>query len=267
MPTFLLTPAQQQTIANYINTDPKNIGFASHIPDQDVNGIYTMLSCIQDGVTPDPVTGVIDGPSGTITSTSAATPVVVTTSAPHGLATNDSVLISGNSQAVANGYFTVTVLSTTTFSIATPGNLAAIAGTGAGTGGTFQWCVAGVRAQSISSSLVWEVLNKSDEVGGSSALTGLQQEDLALVQGLLNQPSGQVQFSTSSGADTNELGMIKALFNSGSGTITALTALKYRLGSIAEFELGISNPITYKGNTGVAPTTDDIQAAMGWDVQ
>jgi hypothetical protein len=67
-----------------------------------------------------------------ITSNSIANPSVVTTPVPHGLTTGDIVLISGvaTSSPTINGEFTVTVLTTTTFSV--PVNV-----TVAGTGGSF----------------------------------------------------------------------------------------------------------------------------------
>lgn len=69
-----------------------------------------------------------------ITSNSQANPTVITTPVPHGLATNDIILIAGEtgSSPTINGQRTVTVISTTTFSV--PVNTSG--GTG-GTGGSF----------------------------------------------------------------------------------------------------------------------------------
>jgi hypothetical protein len=69
-----------------------------------------------------------------ITSNSQANPTVINTPVPHGLATNDIVLIAGvsGSSPDINGERTVTVISTTTFSVAVNTS----AGTG-GTGGSF----------------------------------------------------------------------------------------------------------------------------------
>jgi hypothetical protein len=69
-----------------------------------------------------------------ITSNSQANPTVITTSVPHGLTTGDKVLISGvsGSSPTINGEQTVTVISTTTFSVAVNTS----AGSG-GTGGSF----------------------------------------------------------------------------------------------------------------------------------
>jgi hypothetical protein len=67
-----------------------------------------------------------------ITSSSVANPSLITTPVPHGLATGDTVIITGHSGSTPSidGERTVTVVSTTTFSI--PVNV-----TIGGTGGTF----------------------------------------------------------------------------------------------------------------------------------
>jgi hypothetical protein len=67
-----------------------------------------------------------------ITSNTLANPSVVTTPVPHGLTTGDIILISGviTSNPTINGQRTVTVISTTSFSV--PVNV-----TTAGTGGSF----------------------------------------------------------------------------------------------------------------------------------
>jgi hypothetical protein len=69
-----------------------------------------------------------------ITSNSMAAASVVTTPVPHGLTTGDTVLIAGvaTSSPTINGERTVTVLSTTTFSVPVDTSAGA-----AGTGGTF----------------------------------------------------------------------------------------------------------------------------------
>lgn len=70
-----------------------------------------------------------------ITSATKANPCVVTTSVVHGLTTGQKVLISSNtlSGPSINSDLAVTVISTTTFSVA----VNTTASTGAGTGGTF----------------------------------------------------------------------------------------------------------------------------------
>jgi hypothetical protein len=69
-------------------------------------------------------------PPVSITSSTSANPSVVTTAAVHGMATGDTVAVAGHATNTAvNGQWTVTVLTTTTFSVP-------VAGTAAGTGGT-----------------------------------------------------------------------------------------------------------------------------------
>jgi hypothetical protein len=68
--------------------------------------------------------------SGSVTSASVANPTVITTTAPHGLQSNRSVTISGNSELDVNGVFNVTVTGANTFTI--PVDLLA-----AGAGGSF----------------------------------------------------------------------------------------------------------------------------------
>ncbi len=73
----------------------------------------------------------------TITTASSATPIVVTTSTPHLLNTNEIVTIAGvSSNAAANGTFIVIVLSGTTFSLLAYPAGTSVVGAGAGTGGT-----------------------------------------------------------------------------------------------------------------------------------
>jgi len=69
-------------------------------------------------------------PPVAVTGSTSANPSVVTTAVVHGMATGDTVQITGHATNTAvNGQWTVTVLSTTTFSVP-------VAGTAAGTGGT-----------------------------------------------------------------------------------------------------------------------------------
>jgi hypothetical protein len=64
-----------------------------------------------------------------ITSSTAACPTVVTTSAAHGFATGDTVEVAGSvGNTAANGQWPVTVLSATTFSAPVAGNAAGTAG-------------------------------------------------------------------------------------------------------------------------------------------
>lgn len=76
----------------------------------------------------------------TITSSTDATPIVVTTATAHGLQTNQGVIINGHTTNTnANGLRLAVVLSSTTFSLYTfAGAAVAGNGSGAGAGGTSQ---------------------------------------------------------------------------------------------------------------------------------
>lgn len=114
----------------------------------------------------------IMGPSLTITGNTLANPTVVTTSTAHGLATGDSVNITGsNSTPSINGDNTVTVISSTTFSV--PVNV-----TVAGTAGTVQRTSTGggwaayLQLFSIGSNSVTVTLQDSADNSSFTNLTG-----------------------------------------------------------------------------------------------
>jgi hypothetical protein len=85
---------------------------------------------------PGPAGGAMNPEPGEVLSVTAANPGVVTTFFPHGMATNDQVVIAGNSQAAANGTFKVTRITTTTFSLQTTAG-ANVSIPSPGTGGTY----------------------------------------------------------------------------------------------------------------------------------
>lgn len=74
-------------------------------------------------------------PVRAIDSSTDATPIVVTTSAAHGLSTNDLVMIYGHGTNIAaNGLYRVTVVTNTTFSLQDKDSGDDIAGSGGGAG-------------------------------------------------------------------------------------------------------------------------------------
>jgi hypothetical protein len=78
------------------------------------------------------------GAAATITTASNTTPIVITTSAAHGFVSGERIIVSGvATNTNANGQWTITLLSSTTFSLnsSTPN--------GAGTGGTAQQTMLG----------------------------------------------------------------------------------------------------------------------------
>lgn len=95
-----------------------------------------------------PGTGIVFSSAGTlptatggtfnISSVSSANPAVITTSAPHGLTTNDVVTIAGSSVSAVNGSWFVTVTGASTFTIPVSGS----PGSGAaGTSRNLNWGV------------------------------------------------------------------------------------------------------------------------------
>lgn len=87
----------------------------------------TQLERFSYAIVADPT--IVMGAPVAISSSTNAAPIVVTTSAAHGLSTGDTVRIANHATNTnANGVWTVTVLTSTTFSILEVGN-------GAGTGG------------------------------------------------------------------------------------------------------------------------------------
>jgi hypothetical protein len=63
-----------------------------------------------------------------ISSSAVGPPAVITTSAVHGLSSGNDVLITNAADPLVNGNWTITVLTTTTFSIPVVGSLAGGAG-------------------------------------------------------------------------------------------------------------------------------------------
>ena len=78
-------------------------------------------------------------PAVSISSSTNATPIVVTTSTPHNLTEGDEILISSHStNLVANGIWYAHILSSTTVALLVPVTHVASVGTAVGGGGTLQ---------------------------------------------------------------------------------------------------------------------------------
>ena len=140
-----LTPAQLTTVENACKNDPFGLGLHAYVTANDFNNLVNCLNWTRDGQTPFPSNGIIGGPSGTITAATNASPIAVTTGAPHGLSTGAGVFLTGVlGNTAANGSWVVTVTGASTFTLNNS------IGNGAYTsGGAWNWCVAGVRQQSI----------------------------------------------------------------------------------------------------------------------
>jgi hypothetical protein len=122
---------QDQTVTVYeFNTLLEKLDLDPGVPSSDY---YSTLKAVAGDDMRSKIESLVlklDGISGTILTASSGNPVVITTSAPHGLQTGQQVTISGNSQSVVNQRFEVTVVGLTSFTI--PINLMV-----SGVGGSF----------------------------------------------------------------------------------------------------------------------------------
>lgn len=246
-----LTTQQTATLKTELTggaADPRSLGYSPFVTVSDFASLITLLTFTRDGVTPCPINGVIGGPSGAITGATNATPIVVTATA-HGLATGDSVVISGVlGNTGANGTFVITKVNANSFS------LNGSVGNGAYTsGGTWQWCVSGVRQQFVGTQDIIGAIAPGDLItnGVATAVTADQFGKLTLFQALCN--DGVVSLTDSTGADNNNAKTLKQVVANPSPSRTAIVALETRLGSRLEQLLGLS---------GIVPTEDDVRAAL-----
>ena len=247
----MLTAAQLQTIKTELQNDPKSLGYSQYVAETDWTDLANILNWPRDGATPCSSNGVV-GNGGAVAGATNATPVVVTTSAPHGLATGDNATISGVlGNLAANGTFLVTVLSSTTFSIQANGVSATgnVAGTGAYTsGGAWVYCVTNFANESLpNTGLISQAV-----ASAFSLLNAMVPADLAAaapdaaicawLNALFTAAPQNIMLLTATGAENNVIGM---LFKFVGGRTTpsgiALIALKYRFGSRAEQLLNLAN--------------------------
>ena len=253
-----LTATQLATLKAEIQNDPRALGLATLLTTSDWPSIALCLDFVRDGITACPSLGnppvgptnVVGGPSGTITAvTNTANPQV--TSAGHGLAVGDSVLIAGVLGATgANGTFKVaSVVGANDFTVAdatAPGVYTS--------GGTFQWCVSGVRVALIKQIDVVGATQTADLItaGGAVAATADQFGKLLVFQALINQPSGQIALTNADGTDNNNVKNLRQAFAAASASRTAINALANRLGGRGEQVLALSGTavrsLTFSGN-------------------
>lgn len=111
----------------------------------------------------------------TLTSSTAASPTEVTAAAVHGLQTGDSVIIAGTDQATLNDEWTVTVTSTTKFTV--PCDLS---GAGASSGGTVQ----------RTSRRGWSAQNQVFSIAGTSVTVTVQDSHEAVSGSFANVTGG-----------------------------------------------------------------------------
>lgn len=266
------TAAQLTAILNALNSDPMGLGFAADLSSGNFADLCAMLAWPRDGQTP--YSNGIIGPNGTISGATDASPIVITTSAPHGLVTGDWVYISGvggNTAANAsNSYFgaspsftaspgaqgaqQIIVLSSTTFSLTgSTGNAAYTSG------GTWAQCLPTVN--NATKPNVWnqtiavaKVLANIAPGDAATAITTTQQTILA---GLLN-PNGTITLTDNLGNELTGATWLQALTTSGSTSRKAVKALETRFASFGEWLLGQANYT----NPGVVINPTDINAAL-----
>lgn len=247
-----LTPAQITTLTAELTgaqADPRALGYAPFVSTKDYGSLIALLTWTRDGVTPCPTNNTIGGPTGAITGATNATPIVVTSTG-HGLATGDSVVVAGvGGNAAANGTWKITKINNNSFSL--DGSV----GSGNYTsGGTWQWCVSGVRVGNVTTQQLLGAIDRRDLItnGGASAVTADQYGKMLLFNLIVG--DGEVSLVNEDGTDNNNLTNIKQALNNTQASQTRVTALSKRLGSRIEQLLGLS---------GVVPTETDLKACIG----
>jgi hypothetical protein len=245
-----LTAAQIQTLKTELTggaADPYGLGYAPFAAVSDFGNLIQLLTFVRDGATPCPVNSVI-GKTGNVTGATNATPVVITSTA-HGLKTGDSVLIAGvGGNAAANGTFAITKIDANSFS------LTGSVGNGAFTsGGTWTWCVTGVRQQFVDVQDICGAIDAADLITNNvaTAATADQLGKLTLFAAICN--DGRVALTNADGSDNNNSKNLKKVVANPSASRTAVNALATRTGSRIENLLGLS---------GVVPTEAEARAAL-----
>jgi hypothetical protein len=241
-----LTAGQIATLKTELGADPYSLGYSPYVQTTDLDSLIALLSFVRDGVTACPTNGVV-GKTGNVTGATNANPIVVTSVA-HGLKTGDSVVIAGvGGNTAANGTWTITKLTADTFSVP-------VAGNGSFTsGGTWTWCVTGVRQQSVGVQDIIGAIAPADLItnGVATQPTADQFGKLILFQALCN--DGQVALTNADGSDNNNAKTLKQVVSNPSASRTAIIALEVRTGSRIENLLGLS---------GVTLSEGDIHAAL-----
>lgn len=230
------------------SADPRALGYAPFIVASDFAALIALLTFTRDGVTRCPANNVVGGPGGNVTGATNASPVVVTATG-HGLVVGDSVVISGVlGNTGANGTFILSAVTANTFTL--QGSTTGGAYTG---GGTWHWCVSGVRQQFVDVQDICGAIDAADLItnGVATAATADQLGKLTLFAAICN--DGQVALTDSTGADNNNAKNLKKVVANPSPSRAALNAIEVRLGSRLEQILGVS---------GVVPVETDLRAAL-----
>lgn len=195
-----------------------------------------------------------------IASSTSATPIVVTTSAPHGLATGNRVTIAGHLvNTPANGTATVTVLSSTTFSI--DGSV------GTGVGGA---------TGSVSKHTSLKVLSANLTIGNSMPI---DEQKLIGQYGLDNIEIVSRQIAVQFVAKVNDSELYRKMAYGVTGTPSYPESWVPRMYREAGLELqfqteapvpgtsGVGQTITFKANDGIASGTGAAAPNIVWSCQ
>lgn len=232
--TQRLTAAQITALSAEFTNDPLALGYASFVTAQNYGVLQRLLNFLRDGVTAEPDNSVVGNVTKAITGATQATPIVVT-SAGHGLATNQGVVISGvGGNTAANGTWIVTFIDANTFSLnASVGNAAYTSGG--------VW-VPAARNPTVRQSDVSGAVAAADLItaGGASAVTADQYGKVSLFGFLINQPSGVVALTNPDGTDNNNIKNLRAAFSASTPSRAAINALANRFAARAEVLLGLS---------------------------
>ena len=267
------TAVQLAALLSEMQNDPLKFGYAPYVAGPDLINLAIMLNAIRDGATQpkdDAGNSLVTGPSGTITGATNASPIVIATSAPHGLATGMQVVIGGvggntaannvppgllNGQTTApNPSWVITVVDATHFSLnGSTGNAAYTSG------GTWAWCASllanasKVFNQSVSVASILANILPSD-AAAATALTGTQAN---ILPAFLN-PAGSVQLTDTAGNELNAVAWLNVLTTAGSVSHKAVKALETRFVSRGEQILNLP----HFTSPGLVATGIDVQAAF-----
>lgn len=228
-----LNAAKLALLKTELQTDPRSLGCAGLLTVSDWVSLALLMNFIRDGATACPLlnnvaaTNVIGGPSGAITAvTNVATAQI--TSAAHGLSTGDSVVIVGVVGATGvNGTWQITKVDANNFTVpnaAAPGAYTS--------GGTWTWCVSGVRNTSV----------KTQDIIGATKVADIDAtvsaQETAIWSALMN--DGAILLTNPDGSENNNGALVKKMWTANSASRTAITALESRLGGRGEQVLSLA---------------------------
>lgn len=243
--TQRLTAAQLTAFSAEFTNDPLALGYGPYTTGvNDYGSLQQILNFLRDGATVCPVnrfpqSNVAGNVTHAITNVAQATPSapITVTSAGHGLASNQGVVISGvGGYTQANGTWILTVVDANTFTLNGTVNFTGNAYTSGGV-----WVVAArnptVRQADVSGAILFSDLITN---AGGSAVTADQYGKISLFGFLINQPAGTVALANPDGTDNNNVLNLRNAFNANSASRRGINALANRPAARAEALLGLS---------------------------